>query len=176
MIAYRHSDPRFPFLWESPTQPAARWHAQGDGPAQYLAGTPDAAWAEFLRHEAISEPDDVAGVSRSLWAVELDESELVAARVPRRVATGGLSSYPACQAAARRLRSRGVTALRVPSAALEARTSSGWRVERGLQPGPRRAEWTIVLYGPRPQLVGWACADRGRPRADLLARVRPLAP
>ena len=32
MIAFRHADPRFPFLWERGTQPAGRWHAMGEGP------------------------------------------------------------------------------------------------------------------------------------------------
>lgn len=31
VIAFRHTDPRYPFLWESRTQPAGRWHATGDG-------------------------------------------------------------------------------------------------------------------------------------------------
>ena len=40
MIGYRHSDPRYPFLWEDNAQPAARWHGDGQGPVHYLADTP----------------------------------------------------------------------------------------------------------------------------------------
>jgi hypothetical protein len=32
----------------------------------------------------------------------------------------------------------------------------------------------IVFFGPRPDLVGWQVVDSGRPRPDLLDRVRPF--
>ena len=51
MIVFRQADPRYPFLWSDVSQPAARWHAVGEGPAHYFADTPDGAWAELLRHE-----------------------------------------------------------------------------------------------------------------------------
>src|SRR5436190_1844945 len=73
MIAFRHADPRFPFLWESAAQPAARWHDDGDGPVQYFADTPNGAWADFLRHEAIVDPDDLATIQRAIWAVEIPD-------------------------------------------------------------------------------------------------------
>ncbi len=73
MIGFRHADPRYPFLWEGADQPAARWHATGDGPAHYFSDTPDGAWAELLRHEEISDPDDLATIRRTLWAVDLGE-------------------------------------------------------------------------------------------------------
>lgn len=174
MIGFRHTDGRFPFLWESSAQPAARWHADGEGPAQYLAETPDGAWAEFLRHEQITDPDDLQTVRRAVWAVELAEPPTAAPRLPKAVMTGGLASYQRCQLEARRLRSRGAEGLRAPSAALLPRTASGFRVASGLRPGPRREEGVIVLFGLRPELVGWAACAPGRPRADLLSRVRPL--
>ncbi len=175
MIGFRHTDPRFPFLWESGSQPAARWHADGEGPAQYLAETPDGAWAEFLRHEEIDDAADLETVRRAVWAIELTEPPDARPRLPRAVLSGGLASYPRCQAEARRLRERGADGLRAPSAALLPRSPSGWRVASGLRPGPRREESVIVLFGPRPELVGWAACAPGRPRADLLPRVRPLA-
>src|SRR5256884_1317297 len=52
------------FLWETGAQPPARWHGAGEGPAQYFSSTPEAAWAEFLRHEEIREAADLAGVER----------------------------------------------------------------------------------------------------------------
>jgi hypothetical protein len=174
VIGFRHTDGRFPFLWESAAQPAARWHAEGEGPAQYLAETPDGAWAEFLRHEQISDPDDLETVRRAGWAIELPEPPASMPRLPKTVMAGGLGSYRRCQLEARRLRSRGADGLRAPSAALLPRTASGWRVDAGLRPGPRREESVIVLFGPRPDLVGWAACAPGRPRADLLPRVRPL--
>ena len=82
------------------------------------------------------------------------------------------SPVPACQAEAARLRAAGAHGLRAPSAALHAGSASGWRVSGGLVPGRARSEHTIVLFGRRSDLVGWVVADAGRPRADLLSRVR----
>jgi hypothetical protein len=55
VIVYRHCDPRFPFLWETASQPAARWQEEGEGPVHYLADTPDGAWPELLHHEGITD-------------------------------------------------------------------------------------------------------------------------
>ena len=97
-IGFRHADSRYPFFWETADQPAARWHGDGDGPVQYLADTPDGAWAEFLRHEEITDPEVLAGIARSIWAVALPEEIDSAADVAIAAATGGLASYPACRA------------------------------------------------------------------------------
>lgn len=173
MIAFRHADPSAPFLWEDASQPAGRWHAEGEGPAHYLAETPDAAWAEFLRHEEIRDEADLAGIERTIWAVEVPEAEPFSRpRLPREVLLGELDSYRACQAEAARLRAAGSAGLRAPSAALRSGAQSGWRVSGGLVPGRPRAEHSLVLFGRRPDLIGWVAADAGRPRADLLARVR----
>lgn len=174
MIGFRHTDPRFPFLWEDASQPAGRWHGEGEGPAHYFASTPDGAWAELLRHEGITEAADLATIHRSIWAVELPDDLLPEPMLDRRTLTGGLGSYRRCQAEARRLRDVGATGLQAPSAAIDARTASGHRVERGLRPGPPRHEQVTVLFGPRPDVVGWAACADGRPRDDLLPRVRPL--
>jgi hypothetical protein len=174
VIAYRHADPRFPFLWESAQQPAARWHGTGDGPVQYMSSTPDAAWAEFLRHEEITDPADVALVNRSLWAIELPDEALASPTLPDATLVGGTASYPACRAEARRLRASGANGLTAPSAALDRRTGSGFRTDGGLRPGPRREESVIVLFGPRPDLVGWVACFEGRPRPELIGRVRQL--
>lgn len=174
MIVYRHADPRFPFLWESADQPAARWHATGEGPVQYFSSTPDGAWAEFLRHEEISDAEDLAGITRSLWAVELAELPPGTPRLARATLAGDATTYAACRAEAMRLRARRAPGLVAPSAAIDERTGSGFRTDRSLRPGPRRPELTIVLFGRRPDLVGWATCAEGRPRSDLLRRVRHL--
>ncbi len=175
MIAFRHADPRFPFLWETPAQPAGRWHGAGDGPAHYLADTPYGAWAELLRHEEITDPADLAGVRRALWAVELPELPGWRPELDERLQRGGLESYSACQAEAARLRASGAASLRAPSAALVSRGARGWRVEGGLRPGPRRDGEVFVFFGPRPDLVGWPVVLDGRPPEELLGRVRPVA-
>jgi len=175
MIVYRHADPRFPFLWETAYQPAGRWHEQGEGPVQYFADTPDGAWAEFLRHEGIREEAELEGIRRSLWAVELpDDLALQDPRLPKRVMRGSTATYACCRREARRLRKNGAVALRAPSAALLPGGAAGWKVSGGLQPAETRDGYVLALFGPRPDLVGWAAAFTGRPRADLLPRVRPL--
>jgi hypothetical protein len=175
-IVFRNSDSRFPFFWESDDQPAARWHADGEGPAQYLADTPDGAWAEFLRHEEIIEPDDLAGVARSLWAIEVDDAELVGASVVE-LPTGfeGIDSYPACQERARQERSSGATVLRAPSAALLPGAARGERTEGGLVRGRDRDGVVWVLFGRRCDPRGWRVVDAGRPPVRILSLVRPLA-
>lgn len=177
MIFYRHSDPRFPFLWETSAQPAGRWHALGQGPVQYLADTPDGAWAEFLRHEAITDENDLAGIERDLWAIEVQAGDLPEAvpDLPSDVLYSGMDSYPACQVEAQRLRARGATGLVAPSAALLPGEARGWQVAGGTRfPGPRRDGSVVVLFGPRPDLVGWCACASGRPSADVLAKVRSL--
>ena len=174
MIVFRHADSRFPFLQETAGQPAARWHGPGEGPVHYFAETADGAWAEFLRHEEIADPADVAGVARSIWSIDLPRPPAGTPVLDPTTLMGGTSSYPDCQSEARRMRARGFRGLVAPSAALDPGTASGFRVDGGLQPGPPRTERVYVLFGPRPELVGWAACHHGRPRVDLLPRVRPL--
>ncbi len=173
MILFRHTDPRLPFLWEDGSQPAGRWHDAGEGPAHYFSDTPDGAWAEFLRHEEITEAEDLVTIRRAIWAVEIDESEPAAIpELPAATLRGGPASYAACREAARQLRARGATRLEVPSAALKEGGAAGHRVDGGLWPGPPREARAVVLYGRRPAIVGWRAVYKGRPAEELLARVR----
>lgn len=173
MIAFRHADPRLPFFWEGARQPAARWHGDGDGPAQYVSDTPDGAWAEFLRHEEIEDPEDVATIRRALWAIEIEDAPGPTPELPLATMTGGLASYAACRAEAARLRASGVTRLDAPSAALAA--ARPFIVRGGLRLSDPRPARTIVFFGV-PPAAGWRAAAEGRPHPELLARVRPLAP
>jgi hypothetical protein len=175
VIWFRHGDPAYPPLWEHPIQPPGRWHGSGEGPTQYLADTPDGAWAEFCRHEAISDPADLGGVARLLWAVEAEpDPDTARPELPARVLTGGLRTYRRCQAEAARLRAGGATAILAPSAALLAGAAAGWRTDGGLVPGPRRDGRVLALFGARPDLVAWRSAGPGAPEPSLLRRVRPL--
>ena len=56
VIAFRHADPRFPFLRETASPVPGRWNRSGDL-ALCLSDTPDGAWAEFLRRR--SDPEDI---------------------------------------------------------------------------------------------------------------------
>lgn len=172
MIVFRHADARYPFLWEHTWQPAARWHGEGEGPVHYFADTPDGAWAELLRHEGIREAGDLAGLRRAMWAVEIGNPPDTEPALAVRGLTGGLDTYESCREEARRLRAAGVRGLSAPSAALIPGGARRLRVDGGLREGPQRHGLVFVLFGPRPDLVGWAAAAEGRPREDLLDRVR----
>lgn len=178
-LYFRHADPRFPFLWEQGPQAPARWHSAADAPATYLADTPDGAWAEFLRHEEITDPVDLAGIERRLWAVEVADTVVAAAGVaslPADVLTGGESSYAACQVEARRRRDAGAVALRAPSAALQPGAARGQVVSTGLQEGPDRDGGVLVLFGGAwPQVRAWAAVSAGAPTERQLGLVHHLS-
>ena len=173
MIVVRQADPRYPFLWSDASQPAARWHANDEGPAHYFADTPDGAWAELLRHEEITDPDDVAHVRRALWAIEIGDDPMKSVSLPAAITTGGMDTYPACQEHARRARARGARRLVAPSAALVSGGAAGRQVTAGIEDvaGPRDGR-VIIVFGSPDRLVGWKAIERGAPSADLLARVR----
>ena len=177
-IWFRNADRRVPFLWDDSAQPPARWHSAGRGPAQYASDTPEGAWAEFLRHEGISSPDDLGGISRSLWALEVDLTgeELAEPALPPATLTGGLVSYPDCRAEAERLRADGATALVTVTAALLPGSAAGEVVAAGElhSATPPRDGRTLCLFGNRPTLVGHRCVEAGQPPERVLALTRPL--
>lgn len=172
MIVFRHADPRFPFLWESTAQPPGRWHDEGEGPAHYFADTPHGAWAEFLRHEEIRDPEDLSGIRRALWAIEVPRLPTARPRLAEDVLGGGPDSYPECRTEATRLRVRRARGLRAPSAALLPGRASGWTVNGGQKPGPLRDGETYVLFECRSDLLGWPVTLEGQPPAEVLERVR----
>jgi len=175
VIVFRRASAPFPFLWESAEQPPGRWHGEGEGPTHYFADTPDGAWAEFLRHENITDVEDLDGIRETIWAIDLpDDLKLSAPDLPPRALLGGSESYADCQAEARRLRAAGTAGLMAISAALVPTGARGWRVQRGLQPGPGRDGRVVVLYGPHPELVGWRAGAQARPHAELLRKIRYL--
>ncbi len=180
-IGFRHADHRYPFLWETAAQPAGRWHADGEGPVQYLADTPDGAWAEFLRHEEITDPADLPGITRSLWAIDVPDPVLAGAHRPALSdstaapgMTGGPDSYPVCQDYARVQRGRGITELIAPSAALRASGARGQVTDNGLRDAENRDGATWVLFGRRRGLRGWRVVERGAPPARVLGITRQL--
>lgn len=172
-LGFRHCDPRFPFLWQTAAQPAGRWHTDGEGPANYFADTPIGAWAEFLRHEAIEDPADLAGVRRSLWAVALPDDGYATPRLTEQILFGDERTYPACQAEARKLRAAGHDRLEVPGAALLPGAAGGWTAEPELATAAPLDGTVWVLYGPC-RAVGWVVVDGGAPPPMVLPLVRPL--
>jgi hypothetical protein len=174
-IGFRHCDPRFPFLWTSERQPAARWHGDGDGPANYFADTPTGAWAEFLRHEGITDAADLAGVRRSLWAVELPETDWAAPALAEATLHGDESSYPACRREAARLRAQGAERIEAHGAALLPGAAHGWNAGAvGHRPSVTPRDGRVwVVYGVQP-LTGWAAVHSGSPPPEVLPLVRHL--
>ena len=156
MIVFRHADPRFPFLWEGANEPPARWHAMGEGPVHYFAETADGAWAEFLRHGGITDPADLVGVGRSIWAIALPRLPRTRPSLAGAVLAGDESSYDACRREARRLRARGARGLIAPSAAIDARypewVPHGSRPAPGAPPG--RARLRAVRTPPGNRRMG----------------------
>ncbi len=171
MIAFRHADPRFPFLHESAGTTEGRWNRAGEL-AHCFSDTPDGAWAEFLRHEEITDPEDIPHIRRALRAVEVGDPPPARPALATDTLTGGRTTWAACQREAARLRGAGEAGVMAPSAALVPGGAHGFRVEGGQRPGPPRDGVTIVLFGARPDLVGWQAAAAGRPDAELLRRVR----
>jgi hypothetical protein len=173
--AYRQTDTRVGFFWAlGMRQPAGRWH-DDEGPTQYLSDTPDGAWAEFLRHEEIREAEDLQGVCRDLWAIEVTDPPHESPDLPDETTTGPPHTYPACRSEARRLRGAGASGLRAPSAALRGGVAFPHRsVGPGLEVGPARAAHTLVLFGEHPDLDGWRLAAGAAPPASLLATVHHL--
>lgn len=174
MIGFRQCDARCPLLWDDASQPEGRWHGAGEGPAHYFADTPDGAWADFLRHEEIRDPADLATIRRAIWVVDLGDAAAVTPEVPAAIARGDRSTYAACQDAARRLRAAGHRRLRVPAAALQPGGARGHRVDGGSPSASVREGALYVLFGDPAELelVGWPAAVDAAPPRALLARVR----
>lgn len=64
----------------------------------------EGAWAEFLRHEGITDSSELVNVRQALWAIELPEDlPAEAQRLAKAVLTGGTARYKECQVEGRRL-------------------------------------------------------------------------
>jgi hypothetical protein len=178
VIVFRVCDSRFPFLWTvggASRQRPARWHGTGEGPVQYFTDTPHGAWAELLRHEEITDPADLAGISTRLWAIHISEVEMHEPQLTRAAVISTPDGYEVCRAEARRLRAAGAVRLVTPSAALKPGEAAGFRVGKaGLVRAPPRDGKVIVHFGAITDAEGWCAADAARPDADLLSHVRPL--
>jgi hypothetical protein len=172
VIVFRQVDARYPFLWEDRLQPAGRWHGDGEGPAHYFSDTPDGAWAEFIRHEEITDPADLPTIRRQMWAVDIGDAPAVPVDLPAAVLTGGPETYARCQQRARTLRAEGARRLVAASAALLPGGARGVQVREGARPGAARDGRVIVVFGAPERLTGWVAAVDGRPPDDLLPRVR----
>ena len=127
----------------------------------------------MLRHEEIDEIDDLDGIARALWAVELEDIPEALPKLDDATVHGDQDSYPACQIEAERIRDAGNEGLVALSAALRGGEVRPWRAvgEANISAGERSAT-VVVLFGPRPDLDGWLMVDGGAPPSHVLAHVR----
>lgn len=176
MILYRLTHPAYSFLWESDEQPPARWHDVGEGPVHYFATTPEGAWAELLRHEEITSPEDLEGLTeQAMWVVHVDDVHLDAPNLEEGVLTGGMRTYAECRAEAKRLRNAGSQGMITTSAALEPGGAVLYRVNGSLELEPIDSQ-VVILFGHRPGVTGQLASLGGRPHPRILQHVRRLTP
>jgi len=168
-MAFRWTTYDVPF-WARDNSRPGRWRRVGHPPTQYWSLTPEAAWAELIRHEGLYEEGELDLVRMPFWVCRIPKSSLVDLRFPEFQERYGLDAgdliddnWQACQTARDALESeaRGVLA---PSAAL-----------------PEHAN--VTLFGAR-RAIGWsrqpilastipaALSAIGRPPEGLLAQVR----
>ncbi len=174
---FRHADPRYPYLWEGHDQPEGRWHGPDEGPTHYFADTPNGAWAEFIRHEEITEVSDLDGIRRSIWVVDVpDDIEVGTLAVPNAQAFGGTSTYHQTQAAAREYRDNNPAShgFVTRSAALLEHGGKGREMDGGRVESSFREGMVLVLYGRFPRLIGWMCCRYGQPDPEILLLTRQL--
>lgn len=135
-VALRYSSYDTPFWVRENTQ-AGRWHTRGDGATQYLSLSTDGAWAELIRSEELRTEDEVAMVSVSMWAAQIEQGLIVDYSSFELAEQSGFDpsalvdeDYGRCQREGARLRSMRYAGVIAPSAAL---------------PGAKN----LTLFGPR---------------------------
>ncbi len=126
----------------------------------------------MLRHEEITELEDLFDLERALWGVDVPEPD-IRVDLPLEVLTGGIETYPACQEEARRLRASGHRSLRAPSASLVSGFAERYQVVEGSQSTYDLvpAE-TFVFFGEPVDLVGMPLAE-GHAEPPVFYDVRP---
>ena len=179
-LGFRVCDRRYPFLWSKPGQPGGRWNRPGDPPLHYLASSPLVAWADWLRHQEIQDPEDLEGVAAALWAVLIPPDwgweRLPLVDLPETVVLAeGAKALDQRRAAITLLQRQDAQGLQAPTAALIQRRSHPCRrCDDGLEAPAELAEppLVFVLWCPAETLLGCPCVKEGRPWPDLLPLVR----
>jgi RES domain-containing protein len=171
-ITHRYSSYDTPF-WVRENSQAGRWHAHGDGATQYLSLSTDGAWAELIRNEELRTEDEVATVSVSMWAADVDQGMLVDYSSFELAEQSGFDpsalvdeDYERCQREGARLRALNYAGIVSPSAALPGATNLTLF-------GPRMAS----TWGRAPLLASSIPATiitKGAPPPGLLADVRRI--
>jgi RES domain-containing protein len=185
--ALRYSSYDTPF-WVRENSQLGRWHVHGDGATQYLSLSTDGAWAELIRNEELRTEDEVAMVSVSMWAAEIDQGMVVDYSSFERAEEAGFDpsalvdeDYARCQREGARLRSLNYAGVVAPSAALPGavnltlfgpRIASTWG-RRTLLASSIPA--TVITKGaPPPGLLSRVC-QVGTQHAGLVAHAATVA-
>lgn len=147
----------------------------------YLASTPTVAWAEWIRHQEIHEPDDLAGVAAALWAVLIPQSwggeELQEVTLPLEAVLGTKADAQTARLnMVTQLKRQGAQGLLAPSAALH-QSHNNLPCMQVIADGEQAATLAmpahvILLWCQADQLPGWCCVPEGRPGPELLPLVR----
>ena len=74
-VAFRYSNYDTPFWARANTQDG-RWHRARTFPTQYFGMTPDACWADLIRHENLRTDHEVAMIRMPLWVAKLSEQRV----------------------------------------------------------------------------------------------------
>lgn len=180
-LGFRVCDRRHPFLWSGAGQASGRWNRTGDQPVHYLASTPTVAWAEWIRHQEITDPGDLAGVAAALWAVLIPqewgakELDSVAMHLDQ-VLDSSREAQDARLALVEHLKKKGAQGLLAPTASLHHsdKVMPAVRVSNGTEQPEQLAvpAQVILLWCEARLLPGWCCVPEGRPGAELLPLVR----
>lgn len=170
LVAFRWTDYDVPF-WARENSDDGRWNYGGQGSTQYWSLTPEAAWAELIRHENLKSEEDLDLVRKPFWSARIPSLGLVDLRKSdqresHRITEDDLISddWSACQKLAAGLRQGATRGVIVPSAALPAHANITLF-------GRRRAiDWTTrrALASTIPATQ----AALGRPPEGLLPQVR----
>lgn len=150
--AYRQVATGWPPLFHSageaiPSQESGRWHRQGEGYAQYFSLSPAGAWAEYLRHQSITDASRALEQRRDLWVAHVTATAIADLSSAKHLRQCGLSPEVATglredsQVLADDLRAAGFDGLLSRSAALEDEvnlTIFGERFERVVTQDPSR--------------------------------------
>jgi hypothetical protein len=171
-VVLRYSSYDTPF-WVRENSLAGRWHARGAGATQYLSMSTDGAWAELIRNEELRTEDEVAMVSVSMWAAEINQGMIADYSSFERAEDAGFDpsalvdeDYERCQREGARLRALNYAGVWSPSAALPGATNVTLF-------GPRMASsWgrSTLLASSIPATI----ITKGAPPPGLLHRVRQV--
>ena len=139
------------------------------------------AWAEWIRHQEITDPGDLAGVAAALWAVLIPQEwgtrDLDAVALPLdQVLDNSPAAQEARLALVGHLKKQGAQGLLAPTAALHHsdKVLPAVRVsnESELPELLAMPAQVILLWCEARLLPGWCCVPEGRRGAELLPLVR----